>query len=351
VGFKKKPSVITHYAVKLSAKANILFSPFIGDLTLTAYSAAKPFGSRIGDPDFDPATLTHVGSNPDFCDPTATGLSEPNCIGKIPNLPFVVGEVATGNNWGWNRLRRQHAMYRNLIERNSQGSPGGTDIKIPALNRGYEAAMAPNPIEAGKYNILINDTQSASSNWKECNPLKPGLAFQCDFFSEHFNENGAYSIWAPIFPPNDRDPEKMKATLKDFFKTFEDRQGTLKAVFNDAFKDALIQSMVKYVQGIENGPDPSGNSINILKIKDPFNHHVEGGEIEPITFAGDPSLLLDPSSPQNFKTSWNANRDQNWNRTGRIGYSVKFVSFNSLATSAGATNTGGVATGLDGIQH
>lgn len=49
-GVTKDPTVLTYYAVRLQAKARLLFSPFGGNgiVTLSAYSAAKPFGSRIG---------------------------------------------------------------------------------------------------------------------------------------------------------------------------------------------------------------------------------------------------------------------------------------------------------------
>lgn len=49
LGFVKNPQVLTYYAVKGEAKFIGLFSPFTSNgITLTAYSAAKPFGGRIG---------------------------------------------------------------------------------------------------------------------------------------------------------------------------------------------------------------------------------------------------------------------------------------------------------------
>lgn len=50
LGFTKNPQVLTYYAVKGESKFIGLFYPFTknGGITLTAYSAAKPFGGRIG---------------------------------------------------------------------------------------------------------------------------------------------------------------------------------------------------------------------------------------------------------------------------------------------------------------
>lgn len=49
LGFYKDPNTLTYYAVKGQAKFVGLFNPFkSSSVTLTAYSAAKPFGGRIG---------------------------------------------------------------------------------------------------------------------------------------------------------------------------------------------------------------------------------------------------------------------------------------------------------------
>lgn len=49
MGFYKNPSVVTYYAVRGEAEFVGMFNPFGGEpIKLTAYSAAKPFGGRIG---------------------------------------------------------------------------------------------------------------------------------------------------------------------------------------------------------------------------------------------------------------------------------------------------------------
>ena len=53
LGFIKNPDVLTYYAVRGQTKFFGLFNPFLEEITLTTFSAAKPFGGRIGPPLFD----------------------------------------------------------------------------------------------------------------------------------------------------------------------------------------------------------------------------------------------------------------------------------------------------------
>lgn len=54
LGFVKNPDLLTYYAIESKVKFNGLFNPFdVGDITLSAYAAAKPFGGRIGPMLFD----------------------------------------------------------------------------------------------------------------------------------------------------------------------------------------------------------------------------------------------------------------------------------------------------------
>lgn len=49
MGYVKNPNYLTYYAVRAQSKFVGLFNPFAGEsVTLTAFSAAKPFGGRIG---------------------------------------------------------------------------------------------------------------------------------------------------------------------------------------------------------------------------------------------------------------------------------------------------------------
>lgn len=47
-GFEKNPQLLTYYAVKGEAAFQGLFNPFAGQITLRTFSAAKPFGARLG---------------------------------------------------------------------------------------------------------------------------------------------------------------------------------------------------------------------------------------------------------------------------------------------------------------
>ena len=88
---------MTYYALRLKAKAKVLFSPF-GDVTLKAYSAAQPFGSRIG-PTFQESDFTMgdvgIGLKP------PPGQNNLHFVNKIPNLAIreQADSATSGNGW------------------------------------------------------------------------------------------------------------------------------------------------------------------------------------------------------------------------------------------------------------
>ncbi len=59
LGFYKNPDVLTYYAVRGEAEFEGMFNPFGQKIKLTAYSAAKPFGGRIG-PALFKQKLNHI---------------------------------------------------------------------------------------------------------------------------------------------------------------------------------------------------------------------------------------------------------------------------------------------------
>jgi hypothetical protein len=91
IGFYKKPETMTYYAIRLKAKVRLPFSPF-GEVTLKAYAAAKPFGSRIGPKLEDNKDWVREGVKPknDY------GLA--NKLVGVPNLP-IGAEDSVGRGW------------------------------------------------------------------------------------------------------------------------------------------------------------------------------------------------------------------------------------------------------------
>lgn len=84
MGFYKNPDVLTYYAVRGEAEFEGMFNPFgDGAVKLTAYSAAKPFGGRIG------PMLYYQGPNQEFF----TGRSDPF---KFRSVPYITSVDVTG---------------------------------------------------------------------------------------------------------------------------------------------------------------------------------------------------------------------------------------------------------------
>src|SRR5690606_34954211 len=133
--------ILTYYAVRLTARAKVMFSPF-GDVQLRAYAAARPFGSRIG-PDVDYGDFLRQ-AQASSCSFTNQNYE---CEEFIPNLPVDEGD-GTGTGRGWDRYEVLNAFFDAFNRYVS-----GRVYSQTAAEEGYRAAMAPNPWEAGKYNI------------------------------------------------------------------------------------------------------------------------------------------------------------------------------------------------------
>lgn len=84
LGFYKNPDVLTYYAVKGEAEFQGMFNPFKeGAVKLQAYSAAKPFGGRIG------PVLFHQKPNQDFLTGRADAL-------KFRSVPYITSYDFSG---------------------------------------------------------------------------------------------------------------------------------------------------------------------------------------------------------------------------------------------------------------
>ena len=151
IGVTKDPSVITYYAVSLRAKARLLFSPFQGGepVSLTAYSAAKPFGSRIG---------------------KNLALSSPNYIfsyGKLNYSDVLTGEFKNSHQFA-NLLVSSQDVSSSTQGFSSNGNLGYLRRAINALGvtGAQRLAGAYAPWEIGYYSIPANfhDLSNFSGN-------------------------------------------------------------------------------------------------------------------------------------------------------------------------------------------
>lgn len=334
VGYYKDPAILTYYAIRLKAKANILFSPFRGGITLKAYAAAQPFGSRIGPQvrNISDAGMGFVapGLKPKF------GFSLAGPVNGVPNLPVKARSQDGNTNLGW--------FNGTVIAELSKAfqTPGQRSIDMSAYLSAMQDAMAPNPFEAGLYNIP-NDVQTEKIE---------GQPTDGDPFISYFDKSMTYAIWAPITPPG-----KSKAEAKDQIIAMVDAN-----IKDDRQREMFIRTFDNYLLQLENrqGEFLPGHSqtdfkpretYNVYRMSDPFRKVVKD-KIIPIELAAE--IMISPEQTRKINSSWNDVKDKKYIARGRTGYSVKFVSFESLnsgnlvADSGGNTMLNMIKSGLDG---
>lgn len=286
VGVYKDPTILTYYAVRLKATARVLFSPF-GDIEMKAYAAAQPFGSRIG-----PAP-----QNVQFGTSTSAADNSP----PLPNLPVGEDDAASQGS-GWDKQEVIRAMYGFLT---AGGAGASGTITADDMERAYQPAMAPNPWEANRYSI-INDLND-------------------DAFVRNFGTDQNAAFWAPVFAPDKLSKlhDSVTGAVNSLFGSVTGNTGTGGI---SAIQQTLQAGIENYVSSLlPAGKGENGEGVNIVRIKNPFVI-INGGIPTPIS--GDPKIFL--TDPQKLKSSWNEVNDGNFRKTGRVGYSVKFVSFDSL---------------------
>lgn len=333
LGVYKDPTVLTYYAVRLRATANLLFSPF-GPMDLKAYAAARPFGSRIGpsSAEFVSPPSTALASLPAFT--LGAPLGSPNLSYKIPNIPVKLTDTSQRGN-GWDTQIVLGNMYQFLI--NASGGGSRLSITNQSLQVAYQAAMAPNPWEARQYNIMNDNTSAGES------------------FSIHFDQSGGVGqsrFWAPIVAPGKQG--NLAQTIQSEVQAIMNSTQTYgnlgsagasappgssgNAAALASITSALSSGLTHFVtsllpQGQDEDGNPSGGSINIFRMSNPF---VWNGPTGVTPIGGDPTLFLS-NDPKLVRTSWNLVNDSTIRSQGRTGYSVKFVTFQSLPGQGGAS--------------
>ena len=325
VGVAKDPKVMTYYAIRLTAKAHILFSPY-GDLEMTAYSAAQPFGSRIGPP-LAEAVYNSPGAPagaPTRCNGPAT------CEGLIPNLPVKEGEPAAPTlATGW----AQNDVLFNLYSGGLNVAPGNGPITQTVTNqdllRAYQVAMAPNPWEMGRYNIP-NDAND-------------------DPFLQSFDAKGVRAIWAPLFTGSSTAANaNPAAAVVDYINlmagNYANQSDAAKSIFSGPAQAALITQVNAYVNGrLKDGKGEDGEGMNVVRIVDPISTRVDlDGRRAPLAPQVPDSILM--RDAKRLKTAWNdvlsRTPPNDYQQKGRTGYSVKFVPLNLLRNASTVTTNG-----------
>lgn len=345
-GVTKNPNVLTYYAVRLQAKARLLFSPFGGNgvVTLSAYSAAKPFGSRIGkdlNPEKSPdgarkMMIATAFRGNRFADNGAyeTNVDIPLESSLAPGFPNVLVADNDGPSQTAGFTMQGHLGYIR----------GGT-ISLGRADLGPRLAGAYAPWEIGYYTPPVAYDQKEIIGLFEDNPFYNGGRF--------------FALLGSVFPVNGqggqdlsfiqervrgylvgdlKDLESLKGKFNDFLNGTDSSPGVLS---NDKFA-----SLFAYLQ--------DSGQVYYHLIRDPML----GDEPELQAYAravGQKYTVAGmPTNPYKRQlTSWNNEKTSSDTSDpsfgiaanselgpdmGRSGYSVKFISFASLKAGGQATN-------------
>jgi hypothetical protein len=355
-GYYKDPTVMTYYAVQLKAQVRVLFNPW-DNLTLKAYAAAQPFGSRIG-PVLDKNALIWPGINFGTL-ATSTAGAQGGTFGsltyQIPNLPIRTGEKEPTQGTGWDTTEAMGTFYATTI--GSIASPGNGQYRTfdqTTLDAAYQLAMAPNPYEEGNYNILSPNAMDTH-------------------FRNNYDGHEEAIFWAPIVSPLKGNPlSTASGQIQSELQTLLAVNG-LSSQTSQALQAAVVQGLGTYMQSLQQSQgelDPGGTaeSFNLVRLPDPLMtrpNPTTGAPAAPL--AGLPAwLAIDETKPTEYMTSWDTPDDPKSRNPGygRAGYSVKFVSFNSLTAQKQATTPAGtnswsndfvqdseISSDMNGIQH
>jgi hypothetical protein len=305
VGYAKDLSLLTYYAIRLSAKAKIFFSPF-GDLDLKAYAAAQPFGSRIGPPDSYAQFTTSIVNS------ASTQIAESsNLTQQLPNLPIQINDSpAVGN--GWDTSNALGTLYGLMSTPSPSGGTMPSSIDFNTMENAYLSVMAPNPWESNWYNIM-NDL--VSDPFVTNFTVQRGTALQ--------GSGGVAAFWAPVFAPSANAQiinDQIQSDMNSIFNTNKgNNQGNTTVDYVSSLGDSLKQGFQQYLGKLQQGMGENSESNNIVVLTNPIPQNSK---------LGNASIFL--TSPADMRTSWNDVNHQAFRDLGRVGYSVKFVSFDSL---------------------
>jgi hypothetical protein len=338
LGVEKDPTVLTYYAVRLKAQAQILFSPF-GPMNIKAYAAARPFGSRIGPEIAGDNAATALGYS---AQANVSGVfASQTMAGYVPNLPVDTGDSAAQGK-GWDTQLVLGTLYQAMFGSSPAAGASQTIGQNNAAS-GYQAAMVPNPYEGGFYNIM-NDQVN-------------------DPFVVNFDTNHQIKFWAPIFPPGQQGTlqQDVKTALQDIFTTpntagVKNTFAPTAAASDAQLQTSLINTMLTYLNSLSQpGGGENGEGMNIVVLQDPFT----GSNGQPLALS--PNFMA--TDPNQYRTSWVTTNNSAYTATGRVGYSVKFVSFDSLLNPKSSTDGSTMFTnslpidneaetdGIKSIQH
>lgn len=346
-GVYKDPESLVYYGVRLKGRARLLFSSvFGGSVELTAYAAAQPFGSRIGpapakgdgrpgDPPFDQVItqrcpnqgnykLVYNGRNAN----PGCALNDLDVPGGLPNIQLSDG---TPNGFLDQGVIASYGQLMGL-QNNS------FNLRDEDITAGIAAAMAPNPIERGRY-AIPNDAGEQEKDPLHSSSGDPYEKFFTRLDAADRRSYLAYAFWAPLYPPEATTGKDIRNLVEPIIRRNEQlNRPELAQITQQA-----IEGLTQYVQSrLKDRNGERSESFNVAVITDPLRTLVNGA-ITPITLPN--GLLMTAAS--DLRTAYVPQKSNSSNDGGniigpwgRVGYSVKYVAFKTLANASGLTTDG-----------
>ncbi len=325
-GVTKDPNVLTYYAVRLEAKVRLLFSPMPGDgmVTISAYSAAKPFGSRIGkDLTQKPEDYMTAMAKSDAAD--LVGDEVP-----IPNI-LVGNDDTSSNSDGFSRAAHLGYLFSAML---------APQIGIDGA---FTLAGAYTPWEVGYYTPPANFSQPEDMGAFADNPI-------------YDPTTGVYTLNAPIIPVNGADNSLsfLRTKVQEYLNGSLVGQASINAgssfyqfYMKTVLGDDAFTALFDYLA--------EKKLVNFHPILDPLlNNRPEIVSWAKANGGARFTVAAMPNGQKRQLTSWNNYKNAVGSglnspnemdlHTGRAGYSVRFVSFPSLTAGGRSSNDPAVTT-------
>ncbi len=307
------------YSIKAQAKARLLFNPFPKGspdpegITLTAYAAARPFGSRIG---------------PVLKDEDVTKRRSILINGSSQNIN--VAYLRLDEDYAYDSWGVLESFSKILAPGQNQQFIDYKTFQLMEL-----AAKFPDEYEVGKYNIPV-DVESDT-------PDKGMIRY----FSSA-NRNDVYTAWAPMISST-----ASVADLKDKIKeeiqnniSFSQAGTTGNAV--DQLKVDVSKYLLDKLDGLV-GTLRQKNNYTVAQIEDPFHRKVF--ETSSISRPNVKGKIIDPSQSRKLATSFSTIYDKNYYEAGRDGYSVKLIPMSAVLKISNGFDLRGEKAEASKVQH
>jgi hypothetical protein len=325
--YKPTNSPDVFYAVQLDADAELAFMPRgLGKISLRAYAAAKPFGSRIGPVYSSPQQGALAFSFPGV---NVTKTPKPTCGGQ-PCPPPLNLPLYEGDSIGWANKKWLGTLVQATDPTGAARSNSNNPLTEKDIYKGFAIATLPNAFESGKFNILT-DLEAT-----EADPLS---ATTGDPMVRFFGP----SPGVPLFPPKASDLTRFHAMIapivdsKNYGDPLQEVNSRVAQAFTapemQSVKDFILKRLSEYVTDLRRNDGVNREGVKIARLEDPFAiardpaaKGLYSNLIDPKFFATNP---FSPA-PLRIRTSWSTTKDPNIGVRGRTGYSVKVISIKSL---------------------